>query len=595
MKLYYRSLFKYFSISPVRVNAIFIGLTLLCISACGGGNGNTTPSEPSDFVVDATGENIGGDGDLFAKSRLIEVDITMPHNEFEILRAEGRSLASTDRECIPDFEYTEFTASVKIDNDNIDKVIIRKKGFLGSLSNSKPSLKLNFGKLLKGQTYQNMKRMTLNNNRQDPSNSRQCLAYDMFDKVGLVAPRCNLARVTVNGELLGIYSNVEPIKKPFLENRYLDDSGNLYEAQIADFGQYLISKFEKKTNEKENDRSDLQMLADAMALTGEEFISEVSQLVDVDEFIQYWAMETLLGHWDSATGNANNFYIYRSPTDGLFHFIPWGADASFSPVHLFKPESGPLYRNFNLAAKLFQIDSYRDQYYSVLAGYLEDYWNEEEIKTELERVADLSATEDSKFDSINDFVFGRGDESDMDFIPSQRSVLEKAIAGLSSAGAEQLLTDVAPDCSEPLITNLSANASSENGVDMGSFSFTLTSGQVVNASVGLASLSVDSIVIADQNFTSPSVKSVTLIGVDINDNFKPYVLQVLIESPSFIEGTHSLHGFATNVVLFEVDESQPLGVSTLALGATGTIVITNVGSGDNAEDINMDIDATLEY
>ena len=33
-----------------------------------------------------------------------------------------------------------------------------------------------------------------------------------------------------------------------------------------------------------------------------------------------------MGHWDSYSGNRNNFYLYTNPTTKKLHFIPWGAD-----------------------------------------------------------------------------------------------------------------------------------------------------------------------------------------------------------------------------------------------------------------------------
>lgn len=89
--------------------------------------------------------------------------------------------------------------------------------------------------------------------------------------------------------------------------------------------------------------------------------------------------------------------------------------------------------------------------------------------------------------------------------------------------------------------------------------------------------------------------SLLLIGVDAAQGFKPYVLQVFIEDTDYIPGTHKLHGFATNALLFEVDESVPGDVVSLALGATGTITLNSVGSGANAGDVDMDIDMTMEY
>ena len=52
----------------------------------------------------------------------------------------------------------------------------------------------------------------------------------------------------------------------------------------------------------------------------------VEELVDVDQFLEFWAAEVLLGHWDGYNGNTNNFWVYVGD-DGRLRFLPWGIDA----------------------------------------------------------------------------------------------------------------------------------------------------------------------------------------------------------------------------------------------------------------------------
>lgn len=563
------------------IHWLFAGAMALLMSGCGGGG--TDVSDPGDFEPPAEPVNIGGDAELYDPERILKIDLTMDPGEFARLQGEARTLASTDRECVPDFEYTEFSASVAIDGDQMDDVIVRKKGYMGSLSPSVPSLKLDFDDLWPGRTYQNMSRMTLNNNRQDPSNARQCLAYDQFRQVGIAAPGCNYARVTVNGQDLGVFTNVEPIKKPFLARAFGDDDGNHYEAQTADFGTWLSDRFEKKTNEKENDRTDLQAVTDALALPDDQMMNVLPQLVDVDEFIRFWAVETLLGAWDSATGNANNFHIYRNPGDGLFHFIPWGADTAFRGAHPLKPLTGVLYRNFSLADRLFSMPEYRARYLAELESLLANQWNEAELLAELERIRQLTGTTPAAVASLKTFVSDR------------RAIIEQAIAEETPSGEVYRLEDTPPDCSAPLTTRLTGTVKAQDGVDTGAFRFTLPGGQEVNASLTFAAYEVDSLVYSVDRESKPEVISLLLIGADINDAFKPYVVQLFIEASDYLPGTHRFHGFATNALLFEVDETAPGGVKTLALGAEGSLTITKAGSGASTGDVELSLDATLEY
>ncbi|MDI9244336.1 CotH kinase family protein [Marinobacter sp. CHS3-4] len=574
----------------------FIGFLLISFLAGCGGGGGTTESSGSDFDAPVEPVNIGGDGDFYDSERLVDVAITLSSSNYRKLKSEARTLAGVSRECIPGFEYTEFPATVTIDGDTMRNVNVRKKGYMGSLSPDLPSLKLDFDDRQEGRTYQNTTRMTLNNNRQDPSNLRQCLAYERFRDIGVAAPRCNYARVSVNGEELGIFTNVEPIKKPFLARTFGDDDGNLYEAQQADFGTYLIDRFEKKTNEKEDDRTDLAALADAMALNDTELMNVLPQLIDLDEFIEFWAMETLLGAWDSASGNANNYYIYRSPEDGLFHFIPWGADTAFRGTHPLKPGTGPLYRNLNLAERLYNIPAMKDAYTAALQDLLANHWDESAITDEIDRVMALTGTPAADVASLENFLLGKGEPADPDYQRSQRETILAALAGSIPEGQPDPLDDVEPDCSAPVTTPLTATVSVDGGTDTGVYQFQLPGGQSVNASMTFAAFEVDSIVINRNTESSPAVMEVLLIGADSLNGFKPYAMQVFIEETDFVPGTHKLHGFATNVLLFEVDESQPGDVISMATGATGTITVdTVVMDGGAVSELAFSMDLTLEY
>ena len=582
-----------------KLTSVFILLISLC--ACGGGSGSSSaapsstasPGEAStrsainipEIDIDA-----GDKSDPFSINRLMDIRITMPAADFAQLRGEGRTLASTARKCIADFDYTEFTSSVAIDEEVLSDVVVRKKGFLGSLSQQRPSIKLDFNDLVEDRTYQGRKGMTLNNNRQDASNIRQCMAYDIFRAEGIAAPLCNFAKVSVNGEDLGIYTHVEAIKKPFLERTFGDDDGNLYESSIADFGTHLNDLFEKKTNKKEDDRSDLTSVSDALALPDEQLLSSLETLLDVDEFITFWAIETLLGHWDSATGNANNFYIYRNPADNLFHFIPWGADTAFTGPHPLKPGSAPLYRNFNLASRLYKIDSTRTHYLATLERLLKQHWVEQDLLNEIGRIKALTNTPREDFDPILDFIYGVGQQGDSNYKPSQRLTLNNAIAGQAPIATETLLVDEPQDCITPVISsNLAGEIGSRNGVDQGSFSFTLPDGHIVNASLNLAALQTDSLIYSLNTQTQPSVVSLILVGADTNDNFKPYILQVFIESTSYKPGVQSLHGIASSIFLFDLDSSENL--RTLGLSDTGSINFSNADQGD----VTMSLDVEIEF
>jgi len=252
------------------------------------------------------------------KENVTEISIVMDEEDWDEVRHTAHSpevLVALCGSGPPESPYEYLPATVTVDGVTLENVGVRAKGFFGSVNPVRRSLKIKFDEFVEGQTLGEIKRMTLNNNNQDFSRMRTCLAMRMFQKAGLPAPDCSFARVTVNGKYLGVYSSLESIKKPFLRKHFADDEGNLYEAQLGDFLPELINSFERKTNEATaDDRSDLEAVMMALEADDADLLSELGAIVDLDAFFSFWAMEILLSHWDGYTGNMNNYYIYNDPT-----------------------------------------------------------------------------------------------------------------------------------------------------------------------------------------------------------------------------------------------------------------------------------------
>ncbi len=323
----------------------------------------------------------------FALDRVLDVAIEMAPEDWDRLRAQTRTLADIlgGADCLDspaDEIFTWFEATVTVDGETHSQIGVRKKGFLGSLSKVKPSLKVRFDKFIDGQLLGGaMKRLTLNNAQQDPSMINTCMAYHIFAAAGLPAPRCNFATVEVNGENLGLYVHVESVKTAFLERNFSDSSGNSYEGTVSDFRPEWRGTFQKKTNEAEADWSDIDAVVDALQNSAPAGLEALAAAIDLDRFLTFWAVEVLIGHWDGYAGNRNNFYIYRAP-DAPFVFIPWGADQVFTstdgPFDDF--ESPPaVMAHGAIAHRLYQEDAMRTAYVARLKQLLDAVWNEEEL------------------------------------------------------------------------------------------------------------------------------------------------------------------------------------------------------------------------
>jgi spore coat protein CotH len=335
---------------------------------------------------------------IFELDRLLEVSVEIDKDDWDTLRKQTRTFADILKgDCLAQpFAkiFTYFPADVTIDGEVFKNVGVRKKGFFGSLSDTKPSLKIKFGEYEEEPMFAGMKRLTFNNSKQDPSHMNTCLSYKVYRDAGYPAPRCNFARVTVNGDYLGVYIHVDSIKKPFLKRQFGDDDGNLYEGQVSDFNSVFRNTFEKKTNDTENDWSDIDAATAAMSVEGPEGLALLKDLFDIDRFLTFWSIEVLVAHWDGYSGNRNNFYTYVDPAVNKFVFLPWGPDSAFAKIdNPFDEYDYPasVMANSTLAKRLYDDPAYRSAYHARLTELLETVWNEEALLEEVDRMEALIA------------------------------------------------------------------------------------------------------------------------------------------------------------------------------------------------------------
>ena len=336
----------------------------------------------------------------FAPDRVLDISIEIAVEDWDTLRHQTRTFEDLFAE-IEEYGlsqpfasiYTWFGATVTVDGETHSDVGVRKKGFIGSQSNTKPALKLRFDKYVDDQSLGGvMERMTLNNSIQDPSMVNTCLSYRVFAAAGSPAPRCNFATVSVNGKDLGLYVHVEEIKAPFLARHFESTEGNVYEGTVSDFTPEFRGTIEKKTNEDAADWSDIDAVVAALQDPSPAGLEALGEIVDLDRFLSFWATEVLVGHWDGYAGDRNNYWFYREP-GGRFVFIPWGTDDTF---HL-KDDPNPFDNIANpppsvlalsaIPNRLYNDPDRRAEYVARLTEILEVVWDEEELLAAVDEMA----------------------------------------------------------------------------------------------------------------------------------------------------------------------------------------------------------------
>lgn len=224
-------------------------------------------------------------------------------------------------------------------------------------------------KARKKRTFATMEKIDVKYNAtKDESYVRELYALKLFRDNGVVAPQGTLCALTARNKdrdfiNLGVYRVLEPVDSVFIKRHFPDDStGDLYKCTWSgsygsDFtttvngdGNSLIGvedelarkfyTYDKKTNKKVYDLGgnvDIASMRDFIGAVGSADANRLAQLVDIDYFAKFEAVNYILGNPDCIRNNKNNFYTYFRPSDGKAIFIPFDYDRCLGITYQWNP------------------------------------------------------------------------------------------------------------------------------------------------------------------------------------------------------------------------------------------------------------------
>ena len=241
--------------------------------------------------------------------------------EIEISRSNIVALRREPREYVP--------ATVRCDGVGYTNVGVHIKGVATFRPiDDKPSLTLNFSKFAPKQRFHGLRKIHLNNGKEDPSFLCEAVSAEMFAAAGLPVARVTHASARLNGRELGAYAAIEGFTEEFLERYFTQTKGNLYD---SGFRKDVNAQLEKLSGKKPHDWADLRQLAGA-ARTPDlmERWERLSRSLDTNNFARYLAMQVLTANWDGYAMYKNNYRIYHDPTSDRLFFMPHGMDQMFA-------------------------------------------------------------------------------------------------------------------------------------------------------------------------------------------------------------------------------------------------------------------------
>src|SRR5665648_120139 len=244
------------------------------------------------------------------------------------------------------------TATIQFGDDTWEYVGMRFKGN-SSLKSSwssgsfKLPFKLDFDEFeseypeIENQRFYGFKQLSFSSNFSDSSYLREKVTADIFRDAGVPSAQTTFYAVYLdNGstiEYMGLYTAVEVIDDTVIETQFTDDSGNVYKpdgrcATLA-AGTYDEACYDKETNQDEADYTDLTAMveilnSDLRLSDSATWRAELENILNVNEFINYLAVNTLVQNWDTYGVMTHNYYLYTDPESGQVNWIPWDNNMS---------------------------------------------------------------------------------------------------------------------------------------------------------------------------------------------------------------------------------------------------------------------------
>ncbi len=208
-------------ITPISIIAILLSIVLIIFFTFSSFTNNAEVEQISqpDYI-----------SEVFHKNKVTEIDIQIDEDDWKWLIENARQE-----------EYKN--CDITINGKTFHNVGIRPKGnsslnmVASDSTTDRFSFKIKFDEYIKGQSYDGLKRLALNNIISDKTYMKEYLSYEIFKAMGIATPAYAYTHIKVNGQEWGLYLAVEVMEKSFLERHYGSADGNLYKPESTELGQ----------------------------------------------------------------------------------------------------------------------------------------------------------------------------------------------------------------------------------------------------------------------------------------------------------------------------------------------------------------------
>jgi hypothetical protein len=161
--------------------------------------------------------------------------------------------------------------------------------------------------------------------------------------------------------------------------------GNLYD---GGFLQDIEQDLDTNSGNNREDRSDLNQLREAIRELDPEIRAErLSEVLDVERFLTFVALEVMTCHWDGYALNRNNYRLFHNAETGRMVFMPHGMDQMFG-VSRSHPNSSIRPRMVGLVARASQsTPGWQEAYLERIAELRSSLFLEEKLTNRVHELA----------------------------------------------------------------------------------------------------------------------------------------------------------------------------------------------------------------
>lgn len=347
---------------------------------------------------------------VYDNQRVLSFSIEMAGDDFQKMQPKSKTPDPTQISSSTMFsqEFDYVPATVTCDGAVYPDAGIRFRGNASILMippDGKRPFKLDFDRYDKSQIFHGFTTLNFINGFRDPSLLRDKLAYDLYRKANVPAPRAAFAtaELSLDGkpkEPLGFFVVVEQVNRPFLEDRFGNSDGLLIKFEIIRDLEYRGDDWQQYAHDcelKSNDPSDTVLFTKFVKFltqsSDEEFARKIENKLNVDRFLAWLAVNTLLTDLDSYAGFGHNWYLYYNTDSKRFEFIPWDVNESFGNLQVVSPDKlldfdikKPYTGDRILIKRILNVEKYRTLYEFYLRAFIRDFFNPESMGKEIDRL-----------------------------------------------------------------------------------------------------------------------------------------------------------------------------------------------------------------